>query len=161
LLHWLPELEVGSYTGQYQAAWSVKANSQYVVLGGEFPRINWTPQQGLARFAISSIAPNRDGPRPTNELTVTLTKPTASTVRISWRAGWDRDNRRLTYEVLRGGTVSTAVVVAQFQFDSNWWTRPTLSATDGSPPTGSVTYRIRVRDPFGNSIVGPAGTITR
>jgi len=161
LLHWLPQLDVGSYTGQYQAAWSVKANSQYVVLGGEFPRINYTAQQGLARFAIRSIAPNRDGPRPTNELTVTLTKPTSSTVKISWRAGWDRDNRRLTYEVLRGSTVSTAVVVATLSADSNWWSRPTLSATDTAPPTGTLTYRIRVRDPLSNTIVGPAGTITR
>ena len=37
MLHWLPTLATGTYTGQDQAAWSVAGNSQYVVLGGEFP----------------------------------------------------------------------------------------------------------------------------
>ena len=30
-----------------QAAWSVSGNSQYVVLGGEFPSVNGVAQQGL------------------------------------------------------------------------------------------------------------------
>lgn len=161
LLHWLPTLDAGAYTGQYQAAWSVKGNAQYVVLGGEFPKINGVAQQGLARFAVSSLAPNREGPRPANELTPTLSLPTSTSVRISWKAAWDRDNRRLTYEVLRGATTAGSTVVAQIQADSNWWSRPAVSATDSTPPTGSVTYRVRVRDAFGNSIVGPAATITR
>ena len=59
-LHWLPTLAIGTFTGQAQAAWTVEGNSQYVVLGGEFPRVNGANQQGLARFAIKSIAPNQD-----------------------------------------------------------------------------------------------------
>src|SRR4051795_6062864 len=47
LLIWFPELTPGTYTGQFQAAWSVAANASYVVLGGEFPSVNGTKQQGL------------------------------------------------------------------------------------------------------------------
>ena len=38
-------------------------NASYVVLGGEFTRVNGPHQQGLARFAVSSIAPNDQGPK--------------------------------------------------------------------------------------------------
>ena len=62
LLQWFPTVAIGSYTGQSQAAWSVTGNSNYVVLGGEFPRVNGTAQQGLVRFAVKTIAPNKRGP---------------------------------------------------------------------------------------------------
>jgi hypothetical protein len=63
LLHWSPNLANGTFTGQSQAAWTVAGNDQYVVLGGEFPTVNFRPQQGLVRFAVRSIAPNLDGPQ--------------------------------------------------------------------------------------------------
>ena len=56
LLHWRPTLNSGTFTGQSQAAWSVTGNADYVVVGGEFPTINGQAQQGLARFAVRSIA---------------------------------------------------------------------------------------------------------
>ena len=40
----------------------VTGNSNYVVLGGEFPTVNGTAQQGLVRFAVKTIAPNKRGP---------------------------------------------------------------------------------------------------
>ena len=63
-LDWYPTLTTGTYTGQNQAAWSVTGNTSYVALGGEFPTVNGTAQQGLVRFAVRSIAPNKVGPRP-------------------------------------------------------------------------------------------------
>ena len=51
ILHWLPTFSPGTYTGSGQAGWSVAANDQYVVYGGEFPRVNGINQQGLVRFA--------------------------------------------------------------------------------------------------------------
>ena len=59
------ELAMGSYTGQYQAAWTVTGNDNYVVLGGEFPRVNGVNQQGIVRFAVQPIsarAPSRSTP---------------------------------------------------------------------------------------------------
>jgi len=62
-LAWHPTFEAGSYTGQWQAGWSVAGNKDYVVFGGEFPYVNDRAQQGLVRFAASTIAPNKVGPR--------------------------------------------------------------------------------------------------
>ena len=161
MLHWLPTLDVGSYTGQSQAAWHVTGTSQYVLLGGEFPKVNGTAQQGLARFAVKELAPNRQGPIGYSRLTPTLTGVSRGTVKATWTAAWDRDNRRLTYELLRGATMSTSIVITTFTADSNWWTRPALSFTDTTAPPGtSQTYRVRVTDPFGNSMTSVTATVT-
>ena len=40
MLNWFPEVDAGSFTGKTQGAWSVSGNDEYVVLGGEFPRVN-------------------------------------------------------------------------------------------------------------------------
>ena len=161
-LHWLPTMAIGTFTGQAQAAWTVEGNSQYVVMGGEFPRVNGANQQGLARFAVKSIAPNKDLLQGYPEFTPTLVPISAGSLRISWQGVWDRDNAQLTYEVLRGATVNTSTVVATRTYSpSNWWYRPMLAAVDASAAPGSTeTYRVRVRDAFGNGFVSPAVTGT-
>ena len=63
IINWFPELKPGTYTGQGQAGWNVTGNSQYVVIGGEFPTVNGVGQQGLVRFAVKPIAPSKLGPR--------------------------------------------------------------------------------------------------
>ncbi len=52
LLHWYPQITAGTYTGQGQAGWSMAGNSQYVAMGGEFPKVNGVAQQGLTRMAV-------------------------------------------------------------------------------------------------------------
>lgn len=158
ILHWLPTLTPGSFTGQTQAAWTATATSDYLVLGGEFPKVNGIAQQGLARFAVKSVAPNKSGPQGAGELGLSVMSMGSGSYRASFKAAWDRDNRRLTYELLRGNALATAVVVASTQFDSAWWNRPTLSLTDKTAPSGTNTYRLRVKDPLGNSVVSPAVT---
>jgi PKD repeat protein len=160
LLHWLPTLSPGTFTGQGQAAWSVSGNSQYVVLGGEFPRVNNTNQQGLARFAVRSLAPNTQGPQTAADLVPTLTAVAPNQMRIDWRATYDRDNRRLSYEVLRGSNAATATVVGTVSADSAWWAKPALTFTDTAVAAGSVTYRIRARDALNNTLVGAPTTGT-
>jgi hypothetical protein len=160
LLHWLPTIDSGTFTGQGQGAWSVAGNSQYVVLGGEFPRINFTGQQGLARFAVRALAPNTQGPQTPADLVPTLTAVGPNQMKINWTASWDRDNRRLTYEVLRGTNVATAAVVGTVSADSAWWSKPALTFTDTGVPAGSVTYRIRAKDALNNSLVGAPTTGT-
>ena len=162
ILHWLPTVALGSYTGQDQGAWSVEGNSDYVVLAGEFPRVNLKDQYGLVRFAAKSKAPNKDAPVGYTELTPKLVAIAPGSVRVSWTRAWDRDNERLTYEVLRGATTSTSTVLATFTRDqSTWWNRPEMSFIDTTAPAGSSqTYRIRVRDPFNNIISSASATIT-
>ncbi len=166
LLHWLPTLAAGTFTGQGQAAWSVNGNSQYIVLGGEFPSVNGTAQQGLTRFAVRSIAPNKQGPQNFAGITPALTSLAPGAVRVSWQASWDRDNRNLSYDILRGSTVANSTVLATRTLDSAWWNLPPMAFTDRTAPAGTTqTYRIRVTDALGNSLVSnatsfavPAGT---
>ena len=63
MINWLPDMAMGSYTGQYQAGWAVTGNDDFIVFGGEFPRVNGTAQQGLVRFGKRPVAPGIQGPR--------------------------------------------------------------------------------------------------
>jgi len=157
-LHWLPYLEAGTFTGSDQAAWTIEGNSSYLVLGGEFTKVNSTKQQGLVRFAVSSIAPNAQGPQGASEMTPTIAGAGSGKLKVSWKSAWDRDNRRLTYEVRRGASASSAVTVATLTADTAWWSRPTLSFTDTVPAGSAQTYRIRVKDAFGNTVTGAAAS---
>jgi hypothetical protein len=150
LLHWFPTVTMGTYTGQNQAAWTVTGNSNYVALGGEFPRVNGKNQQGLVRFAVKAIAPNQVGPVPAPAVTPKLTTPAAHTVKVTWTTAWDQDNEKLAYEVLRDGLPMPIYTTGQW---SAFWRLHTVSFSDTGLTTGSShTYRIRVTDPLGNVI---------
>jgi len=157
LLHYYPEINAGTYTGQSQGPWHVTANSQYVLYGGEFTIVNNKRQQGLVRFAVSSIAPDKEGPRVQGaEFVPTLTTPSSGTVKVSWKSNFDRDNEKLTYQVLRNG-----VTVATLTGLSSEWKRPTMTWTDtGRTPGTSYSYQLKVADPWGNSRTGNSATIT-
>ena len=165
MLSWYPDLAIGSFTGQYQAAWSVTTSTKgYVLLGGEFPTVNGQRQVGLARFAVPSIAPNKDGPRLSGtdfsagtNWKATAVSLSAGSVRLTWPANWDRDNADLTYTVKRG---STTVYTTQAESEG-FWLRPTLGWTDtGLTPGSSVTYTVTATDPFGNSATTATATTT-
>lgn len=106
MLHWLPTLDIGDVTGQEQAAWTVAGNNDYVVLGGEFPRVNYVAQEGLTRFAIRDLSTKKQGPTTPNDLTPSAAAISPGAFQVSWQASWDRDTRRLTYEVLRDASWS-------------------------------------------------------
>lgn len=161
MLHWLPTLTAGTYTGTSQAAWTVEGNGSYVVEGGEFLKVNGVAQQGLVRFATSAVAPNKEGPQGRSEMTPTATSSTSGRVALSWKPAWDRDNRRLSYEVLRGATVATATTAGTVTADTQWWNRPTQNFTDAAAPAGtSQQYRIRATDAFGNTVTSDPVTVT-
>ncbi len=153
---WFPTFSSGTVTGQYQAGWSVTGNAQYVVYGGEFPRVNGTAQQGLVRFAVPSLAPNRVGPVAAQS-TPSVSQPTGGAARVSWPATSDQDNRTLVYRVYRDGGSSPAYEVP---VASTWWNRPTTSWTDTGLANGQHTYRVSATDPFGNTVTSAPVTIT-
>ncbi len=158
LQNWFPTLTAGSFTGQYQAAWAVTGNSQYVVLGGEFPTVNGVPQQGLVRLAVKDIAPNLQGPVVSGGSWVpTLQSPSSGTVRVNWLANYDMDNKNLSYRVVRNGSVT----VTTFSRESTFWQRPSLSFTEtGLAPGSQPTYQIIATDPFGRQAASATATIT-
>lgn len=161
LLAWTPDLASGTTTGQSQAAWTVSATSDFVVLGGEFPKVNGTAQQGLVRFAARASSPRKQGPNGYAELTPSAAVTAPGTLRLSWKAAFDRDDRLLTYELLRGERLSTATVVGRTTVSSAWWSRPTLAVSDRTAPAGSTqSYRVRVTDPDGNVMVSATTTAT-
>lgn len=157
ILHWFPQLLRGTYTGQYQAAWSVVGNGTYVAMAGEFLKVNGVSQQGLTRMAVRTSAPNKVGPtytttpaRPVPATTATRTG--SGSISVSFGTAWDYDNQTLTYELLRdGGTTpvrSTTVA-------TNFWTLPTRTLTDTVPPGTTHTYQVRVKDALGNTVLSP------
>ena len=157
LLTFYPDINSGTFTGQSQGPWHLAANSEYVLYGGEFTIVNNKRQQGLARFAVAEIAPNKQGARLSGTSFVpTLTTPSANVVKVTWKSNYDRDNERLTYEVLRNG-----VVVHSQSGLSTDWNRPDVSWTDAGVAGGtSYSYKIRAIDPFGNIVTGAAASIT-
>ena len=150
LLTWFPDFNFGSYTGANQGPWSVASSSTYVVYGGEFTTVNGKAQQGLVRFAVPSIAPNKDGPRSTSADLVVTAKTVGTTRSLSWQTVWDRDNASLTYSLKRNG-----VVIATRTASSTFWQRPTVTVTDPSPGS-APRYQVVATDPFGNAVGGPA-----
>jgi PKD repeat protein len=155
---WLPDYLTGSYTGQGQAAWTVTGNDQYVVEGGEFPVVNGAAQQGLTRFAIPSLATNKQGPRvTTTAFTPNVSQASATSARVTWLANWDRDDDQLSYQVLRNGAV-----VYTTSAHSISWNRPMLGFTDtGLTPGQTYTYAVNAFDSHNNAAHGSTVSYTQ
>lgn len=165
-LAWYPSLAPGTTTTARQAAWTVAANSSYLSVGGEFPTADGKPQQGLVRYAISAVAPDKVGPSTPPAPTVTglpaLTAGGTSTwgttrpsgrLRVSWTAPWDQDNVRLSYAVYRDSEPNP---VFRTTNDGTFYQRRSLGFVDANLLPGSLhSYRVEVRDPFGNVAAGP------
>ena len=153
LLHWYPAISAGTYTGQFQGGWALAATDRYLVMGGEFTTINGKNQEGLAVFATRNIAPNKTAPVYTPDLKPTVTSDERGTVRVAWPATWDYDDETLTYEVLRDNSLTA---IATFRQESIWWKSTPMGHLDVTQAPGtSHTYRIRVKDPWGNEYIGP------
>jgi hypothetical protein len=152
LVNWFPTFQTGTFTGQGQATWDVEATSQYVLYGGEFTRAGPYAQQGLARFAVSSIAPDAVGPDLNDtSFPINVVSPAAGQVRVTLPANYDRDDLTLTYQLLRDGSV-----VQTRTASSTFWDQPTVSFFDsGLTPGQSHSYRVRASDPDGNFRFSP------
>ena len=157
LLHWFPAWSNGSFTGQYQAGWSISGNSSYVTVAGEFPYVNGAAQQGLVRFGIGATADLKSvplydtkPPRPVPSTTAGTVRP--GVVRVAFGSAWDKDNEELSYQVTRDGVTK---VGDPFKVKTNFWTLPNLAVTDTAVPPGNHTYRVRITDPNGNALDSP------
>ena len=158
---WYPVINSGTYTGQDQGPWTLTSNSEYLVMGGEFTRINGVNQQGLARFAVPSKAPNKRPPRlfsTTYPLNVTTTATGA--VRINWSTNEDDDNAYLTYKVYRDIQNNSGLLYTT-QARADFWNPYGMGFTDTTAAPGSShQYRVAVTDPAGNIANSPWVPIT-
>ncbi|MGY1809659.1 PKD domain-containing protein [Blastococcus sp. SYSU D00669] len=149
LLPWFPTMTPGTYTGQGQAGWTVSGNGDYVVYGGEFPRVNGVGQQGLVRYAVADLAPNAVGPEASGGLTPVAASPEPGKVTLTWRATSDADNENLTYRVHRDGEAAPVHGALQA---STWYRTPTMSFTDTGVAGSTHRYVVTASDAFGNTV---------
>lgn len=160
LLKFIPSMTSGTYTGQSQAGWTITGNNTYVAVGGEFPQAGGATQQGLVRYAVSSVAPNKLGPQITGfRFNPKVVSYARGTVKISWQANWDRDNEKLTYSVIRNS--NTASPIYKVDQLSSEWNRPPMGYLDtGLVPGQIYKYRVFAEDPFGNEARSDTVTVT-
>ncbi len=156
LLPWFPNIPSGTYTGQGQGAWAVDGNDEYVVMGGEFPRVNGAQQQGLVRFSTDPTTTL--GPSEVDGLAPTLRSTGSGEVLVSWRTSWDRDNENLTYEIVRNNNFASPV--ATRVVSSADWDRRYQAFLDTGVPGPSATYRVVVREPNGDEIRSSPVTVS-
>ncbi|MEP7019964.1 MAG: LamG domain-containing protein, partial [Pseudonocardiales bacterium] len=157
-LNWFPTVNTGTYTGQSQGGWTVSGNSKYVVMGGEFTKINNTNQQGLVRFGVSSVAPNKVGPQVTATTTPSIVSLRSGTARVSWQTAWDMDNETLTYKVFRYGTAAPVYTTTAL---SRFYNQPNIGFTDTGLTAGATyKYFVQVSDPFNNSVNSGTASVT-
>ncbi|WP_306464466.1 LamG-like jellyroll fold domain-containing protein, partial [Tersicoccus solisilvae] len=157
--HWFPDWVVGSYTGKSQAVWNVTGNADYVLYGGEFPKVNGASQQGLVRFARPGLAPNKIGPRTQGGAwAISATSNRPGEARVSWQANYDPDNRSLHYQLLRR---DQATPVYETDLESTFWNKPQMQFRDPKVTAGQTySYRIRVFDANGNSTQSDWANVT-
>ncbi|MEN9504458.1 MAG: hypothetical protein RI958_384 [Actinomycetota bacterium] len=152
LLVWFPHLDPGVVTGQRQGPWHVTGNGRYVVLGGEFQRVDHRPQQGLVRFAVPTSAPKRQGPKLFGTGWPLRAEVRADgAVELSWSANWDPDDGSLRYRLYRGTTL-----VHSTHSVSRFWDRATMAYTDTGAARGAThRYRVLATDASGNPAATP------
>lgn len=156
LLPWLPNTNGGPANSYWKnGPWALAANSQYVVVGGEFSTVEGKAQQGLTRFAARGVAGavNNGPQRPFKAPTVT--RAANGNVSVKWRATWDRQNWPVRYELMR---VGTSTPVYSTTVESRYWNLPSMRYVDTAAPSGAVRYRVRAVDNDGATISSPAGS---
>lgn len=160
IINYFPTLTAANFTGQWQAAWSLSGNNDYLVAGGEFTKVNGSGQQGLVRFATSSKAPKKRGPMDSGALfTPTVTAVDGHAAKITWTSNWDQDDQELSYQVVRSDRTGTPLTTVKGV--SQFWNRPKLSFVDSTAEPGKTyRYRIVAIDPNGNRATGDYVDIT-
>ncbi|WP_375546702.1 CBM96 family carbohydrate-binding protein [Streptomyces gossypii] len=149
LLSWFPDTDDGpsgtEQIGPRTMITSSRSGTDYMWVGGEFTRIvthGNMRQQGLVRFASG---PDTGAPSVPDQ--VTAANVTGGKVKVSWRAGLDEDDSRLTYRIYRNGS---STPVHTMTADSVFWKRPTVSFTDADAQPGTkYTYRVTASDAGG------------
>ena len=158
LAAFFPQTDVGTYTGKVQSVWTVTGNSQYVLYGGEFPRVNGVPQAGAGALRHPQHRAQQAGTAYDRRLhlhaTVTSLEP--GKVRVTWPTMWDKDDTTLSYDLYRDGTKIYSTTATAFQWDGYQMTYDDTGRTAGTTPS----YQVRVTDPSGNMNTSTSATAT-
>jgi hypothetical protein len=149
-LEWYPKWTNGTFTSAKQSTWTVTANAKYVLYGGEFLKVNGVAQQGLVRFAVKDIAPNKVGPTLKGaKWALTGSSPSAGKATLKWPGNPDKDNATVTYKLYRGSLDSTPIKTVKVT--APFWKHTAMTFTDtGRTSRSSQKYKIEAVDPLGN-----------
>ena len=141
-----------------QPTQTIESSGDYVVVGGQFPTVNGTPQQGLVRFATPNVAPDKSGPRvyysdPGNNST-SLGAPTvravaSNRVRVT-AAPWDRDSTVLS-SVQLWRADKTSPVYSATDVTSLWWKASVAYTDTDVTPGKTYSYYLKLTDQDGNT----------
>ena len=153
-VNWFPAMQAGTATAAGQATWTIETSGAYLAIGGEFPSVNGSRQQGLVRFTTrANGAPKKVGPSGTQaSITPTLRSLTSTTARVRFQSDFDRDGMTLSYvlqrRVLNGSTISSVHTSTR---TSTFWQRPFVQVQDpGLVPGTTYQYRLMVTDADAN-----------
>lgn len=162
MLTWYPSINAGTYTGQAQGAWSVTGNEDYIVMAGEFTRVNGQEQQGLVRFAKADLAPKQEGPTLFNDsYPIQARSSEPGKVRVSWRSNEDIDNAYLEYRLSRRVAGSdTSTLVHSRRLRADFWNPLGMTFTDTGLSPGTYEYRLQARDAGGLTANSPWTAVT-
>jgi len=158
--NWFPDFAVGNTSGLGQAGLSITGVGDMISVAGEFRSVNNRQFEGIVRFSPNPPGGAKDGPRLSG---ADWGAPSGQSIipgraRIAIGANWDRDDRDLTYALMRSGT---AQPVATTTLASGWWNLPQVHFDDvGLTPGSTHTYTVVARDSNGNSVVSSPVSVT-
>ncbi|MEV7528524.1 PKD domain-containing protein [Agrococcus sediminis] len=165
ILNWYPQTDIGTFTGKNQAVWALDGNDQYLVYGGEFPRVNGATQQGLVRYTLRQNAPDNQGPRlsqdqdrlaiaagitPNAWWTPSVSAVIPGSLRVSFPTIFDRDDQALTYRVYLDSETTAGLVGEQTMSNKFWDVQTVRTLISGLEPGSTHQVRVVARDPGGN-----------
>ncbi|WP_339154892.1 hypothetical protein [Actinomadura luteofluorescens] len=146
ILHWFPNTN-GGPTTYNQGPRAMDNDGRYLWVGGDFTTVNGRSQQGLTRYGSLAVTKDANPSEPVHKPTVTKPDGTTGQLAVTWTETWDRDNEKLTYQVVRDDNT----VVHTIESTSRFWDLKTHVYTDtGLVPGSAHTYSIRAVDPFDN-----------
>lgn len=154
---WYPDFTVGTASGLGQAGLSITGSGDYISVAGEFTSVNNQRFQGIVRFSTKPATGAKQGPRLSgSSWTATGATSGPGRTRVTVPLNWDRDDRDLTYELLREGV---AEPVARKTVPSGWWMTGSVSLDDAGLTAGaSYTYTVRAVDGDGNAVTSSSTT---
>ena len=157
IIGWYPDLEAGKYTGMSQAAYKVDVTDSYVLMVGEFVEANGTTQQGIVRYPKRAGQPTLPPEGKAETLAAKAEVTASGSVKVGFKATWDRDDPTLTYSLYRDDETTP---VATEKIGDTRWALMNHSLEDTSCAPGDHTYRLVVSDPSGNTITAQIPSVT-
>ncbi|WP_156149305.1 PKD domain-containing protein [Microbacterium foliorum] len=146
-----PDFAVGTATGLGQAGLSITGSGDFIAVAGEFTSVNNRRFQGIVRFSTKPDGGAAQGPYRKDAAWATPQVASDVPVRVTIETNWDRDNRDLTYQLMRSDQTQP---VSQTVATSLWWDKGTVTLEDPTAVAGATyTYTVKAVDADGNSAV--------